>query len=68
MGNRQWPGQMLHASHLKDMVEVAVVDLVHACPVLRHAIVANQSVSGFGNPRLKIGIRLAGAFGKAMSP
>jgi hypothetical protein len=66
MGSRLWPGQILHASHLKGTVEAAVVDLVHACPVLRHAVVANQSVSGFFNPRLKIAIRLAEAFSKGM--
>jgi hypothetical protein len=66
MGSRLWPGQILHASHLKDTVEAAVVDLVHACLVLRHTVVANQSVNGFGNPCLKIGIRLAEAFDKGM--
>jgi hypothetical protein len=42
------------------------VDLANACPVLHHDVIANQSVSGFGNPRLKIDIRLTGAFDKGM--
>jgi hypothetical protein len=52
------PGYILHASHLKDTVEAAVVNLVLPDPVLRRAIVTNQSVGSLSNPRLKIGIRL----------
>jgi hypothetical protein len=59
------PGYILHASHLKDTVEAAVVNLVLADPVLRRAIVTNQSVGSLSNPRLKIGIRLLrGLFSK----